>query len=134
MAEANREALVDSSALIAHLRGRLPLQELTQEYDSIYISVVTLYEIEYGAVRAGRTSDFERIQSILSPMVLPLEAEDAEMAAFLNGSLARRNRRIGPADALIAGTAVRYGLTVLTLNTDEFRRIPNLVVVDPSQA
>ena len=134
MAEADRGALVDSSALIAHLRGRLPLHELTQEYDSIYISVVTLYEIEYGAVRAGRASDFERIQSLLSPKVLPLEAEDAEMAALLNGSLARRNRRIGPADALIAGTAVRHGLTVLTLNTGEFRRIPNLVVVEPSQA
>ena len=134
MAEANRGALVDSSALIAHLRGRLPLHELTQEYDNIYISVVTLYEIEYGAVRAGRASDFERIQSLLRPIVLPLEAEDAEMAAFLNGSLARRNRRIGPADALIAGTAMRHNLTVLTLNTGEFGRIPNLVVVEPSQA
>lgn len=72
MAEENRGVLIDTSILIAHLRGRLSLQELVQDYDRVYISVVTLYELEYGAAKAGRISDFHRFQPLIQPIVLPL--------------------------------------------------------------
>ena len=129
MAEENRGVLIDTSILIAHLRGRLSLQELVQDYDRVYISVVTLYELEYGAARAGRISDFHRFQPLIQPIVLPLTYADAERSARMNGALARKNQQIGPNDALIAGTALQHGLALLTLNVREFSRVSNLNVV-----
>jgi len=123
--------LIDTSALIAHLRGRIPLQEWVRDYDDLYISAITLYELEYGAIKAGRSSDFSHLQRSFQPIVLALGRAEAEQAARMNGRLARENRQIGPRDALIAGTALQQGLELFTLNTREFSRVPNLKVVSP---
>ena len=131
MAQEARGLLIDTSALIAHLRGRLALQKWLQEYDSAYVSAVTLYELEYGAIRAGRTSDFAQLQQAFQPTVLAVGRAEAERAAQMNGNLARKNRQIGPRDALIAGTALEQGLELLTLNVKEFRRVPGLQVISP---
>ncbi|MCX8104012.1 MAG: type II toxin-antitoxin system VapC family toxin [Candidatus Bipolaricaulota bacterium] len=132
MAQTARGVLIDTSALIAHLRGRLSLQELLRDYESIYVSAITLYELEYGAIRAGRASDFAQLARVLQPAVLAVGRLEAERAAHLNGKLARKNRQIGPRDALIAGTALQWGLDLLTLNASEFQRVPNLNVIVPS--
>jgi tRNA(fMet)-specific endonuclease VapC len=132
MARPARGILIDTSALIAHLRGRLSLVELVQSYENIYVSAITLYELEYGAVRAGRASDFARLAQVLQPTLLAVGRSEAERAAQLNGRLAQRNQQIGPRDALIAGTALHWGLDLLTLNVNEFKRVPHLGVVAPS--
>lgn len=133
MAQTARGALIDTSVLIAHLRGRLSLQELLHGYESIYVSAITLYELEYGAIKAGRASDFARLAQALQPTVLAVGRLEAEQAAQLNGTLARKNQQIGPRDALIAGTALHWGLDLLTLNVNEFKRVPNLNVIAPSE-
>lgn len=133
MAKTARGVLIDTSVLIAHLRGRLSLQELLHGYGSIYVSAITLYELEYGAIKAGRASDFARLAQALQPAVLAVGHLEAEQAAQLNGRLARKNQQIGPRDALIAGTALRWGLDLLTLNVNEFKRVPNLNVIAPSE-
>lgn len=133
MAQTARGVLIDTSVLIAHLRGRLSLQELLHDYESIYVSAITLYELEYGAIKAGRASDFARLAHALQPTVLAVGRLEAEQAAQLNGRLARKNQQIGPRDALIAGTALRWGLDLLTLNVNEFKRVPNLNVIAPSE-
>ncbi len=133
MAQTARGALIDTSVLIAHLRGRLLLQELLHGYESIYVSAITLYELEYGAIKARRASDFARLAQALQPTVLAVGRLEAEQAAQLNGTLARKNQQIGPRDALIAGTALQWGLDLLTLNVSEFKRVPNLNVIAPSE-
>ncbi|MCI0439016.1 MAG: type II toxin-antitoxin system VapC family toxin [Chloroflexi bacterium] len=131
MAQASRGVLIDTSILIAHFRGRLSLEELANDLDSLFISAVTVYELEYGASKAGRASDFARIERAFRPMILEFGQSEAEQAARINGSLARTNQQIGPYDALIAGTALQHGLELMTLNVNEFRRVPGLAVVSP---
>jgi tRNA(fMet)-specific endonuclease VapC len=123
--------LIDTSVLIAHFRGSLALQGLVRDYDSVYISAITLYELEYRASRTGRTSDFARLQQAFGPAVLAVGRTEAELAAQMNGALARQNQQVGPQDALIAGTALQRGLDLLTLDVREFRRVPSLSVVTP---
>ena len=123
--------LIDTSVLIAHLRGRLALQDLVQGYGDLYVSAITLYELDYGAYKAGRSSDFARLKEAFRPGVLAVGAEEAERAAQANGALARRNRQIGPRDALIAGTALAHDVALLTLNASEFERIADLRVIVP---
>jgi len=132
MAQEVGRILIDTSALIAHLRGRLALQDLLGGYEEIYISSITLYELEYGATKAGRASDFDRLAHALRPAVLEVGHSEAQRAARVNGELARQNRQIGPRDALIAGTALERDLCLLTLNLVEFQRVPGLRLVGPA--
>ncbi len=78
-----------------------------------------------------RASEFARLAQALQPSVLAVGRLEAEQAAQLNGRLARKNQRIGPGDALIAGTALQWRLDLLTLNVNEFKRVPSLNVIAP---
>jgi tRNA(fMet)-specific endonuclease VapC len=42
--------------------------------------------------------------------------------------LEAQGRMIGPYDILLAGHALAAGLTVVTANTDEFSRVPALIL------
>jgi predicted nucleic acid-binding protein len=44
----------------------------------------------------------------------------------------RKEYRIKLPDAIIAATAIAYNLTLITRNTDDFGRIPELKYIDPS--
>jgi toxin FitB len=91
------------------------------------ISVVTIIEIETGILRKGRTDpDQARIltrwfeQSVLTGFadrILPLDLAAARRVASLHvPDQAPRH------DALIAGTALARGLTVVTRNAPDFER------------
>ncbi len=129
---APRRALIDTSALVLHFRGRVDLRPLLDRYDTLFVSAVTVYEMEYGARRAGRFTDWEAFHWEFLLEVLPLGEAEARRAAALQAELARQNARIGERDALIAGTALVHRLPLITANIKEFRRVPGLVVVQVS--
>ncbi|MFL5805750.1 MAG: type II toxin-antitoxin system VapC family toxin [Roseiflexaceae bacterium] len=54
-----------------------------------------------------------------------IEAADVELAVDLQISLRQRGRQLATLDALIAVTALRYDLTLLTIDGD-FRVVPRL--------
>jgi hypothetical protein len=43
----------------------------------------------------------------------------------------RQHRRMGLADAIIAGTALAHGLPLVTRNTDDFKHVENLRLINP---
>ncbi len=131
MATQARGLLIDTSALVAHFRGEVDLRDIVRRYGGVYVSAVTVYELEYGARRAGRTSDLAAFEEAFQLEVIPLGRVEAERAAALNAELAEQGRRIGDRDALIAATALSHHLDLVTRNVQEFRRVPNLPVVVP---
>lgn len=58
--------------------------------------------------------------------VLPLTNTIADQAISL-----RQQRRMGLGDAIIAATALVHGLTLVTHNTEDFRWIGGLELMDP---
>ena len=58
--------------------------------------------------------------------VLPIDVPVLERAVVL-----RQQRRMSLGDALIAATALVHGLTLVTRNTDDFRWVTDLVLLDP---
>ena len=58
--------------------------------------------------------------------ILPLTNDVAEEAIRL-----RQQRRMSLGDSLIAATALAYGLTLITHNTEDFRWVANLKLLDP---
>lgn len=129
MEASSRGLLIDTSALVAHFRGQARIEGVVGRYPAVYVSAVTVYDLEYGALRSGRASDLQAFETRFHLEVIPLGRVEAARAAAINAGLAALGRRIGDRDALIAGTALAHGLDVLTLNVAEFRRVPDLRVV-----
>jgi tRNA(fMet)-specific endonuclease VapC len=88
-------------------------------------------ELRYGTQRRPDHELFwQRIRAeLLSRIsVLGLNETVAVVAGDLLALLERRGETIGLADVLIAATALANGLTVVTANTRQFRRVPDLKV------
>jgi len=92
------------------------------------VSVVTLFELEYGARRSTRKNDLLTIvESFLANVeVLALDLAAARQAAVVRAQLASCGALIGQYDLLIAGHALSLDATLVTNNIDEFRRVDGL--------
>jgi hypothetical protein len=58
--------LIDTSALVAHLRGQARIDGIVGRYPAVYVSAVTVEELEYGALRVGRASDLAGFEAGLA--------------------------------------------------------------------
>lgn len=97
------------------------------------ISSVVLLELWYGAARSANPArNRQRIEDFLCAPIelLALSPEDAMMAGDIRAMLEAAGTPIGPHDLQIAGQAQARGLTVVTDNEREFRRVANLQVVN----
>lgn len=100
---------------------------------TIVVSVITLMEIECGLARQPEKR--ARVEAFLRPLLaqsqrVPFLETDGRAAASCRAALDERGRSIGAYDVLIAGTALARGMTVVTGNTREYRRVDGLVVED----
>ncbi len=130
--------LLDTNVLSAlrrpdrHPGPKLWLQ--TQRASDIYLSVVTLGELERGIARqVPLNPDFardlaqwsERILAWFSDRILPVDAATARRWGRLSASVGNQD-----VDLLIAATALEHGLTVVTRNTRHFEPT-GVKAVDP---
>ena len=91
---------------------------------------IVVHRLYFGANRSTQVArNLVRIEEIQFE-VLDFDAEDARQTGEIRAALAAAGSPIGPYDALIAGQAVARGLTLVTHNTREFRRVLRLVVED----
>ena len=94
------------------------------------MSVITHLELVYGAWKSQqREANLQRLQSVerLIP-VLPMDASTGRHYGEVRAALERKGTPIGAHDMLIVAHALSLGLTLVTNNTREFRRVPQLVV------
>jgi tRNA(fMet)-specific endonuclease VapC len=128
--------LVDSGVFIRWEReGRgLDLSTWTSIGEP-FMSVVTVSELKVGVHRANsseRTAKRNRfVATVLSCVtVLDIDSAVAEIHARIVADLTTKGTMIGPHDFWIAATALKYDYDLLTTNTGEFQRVPNLRVID----
>ncbi len=98
----------------------------------IGISSITLAELQYGAANSDYT---QRNREALHEFILPLEIADfdekaAEVYGNVRADIEKAGIPIGSMDMLIGSHAVSLGVTLVTNNTREFKRIKGLKVVD----
>ena len=98
----------------------------------IGIPAVVLYELEVGIEKSKsalkRRQQVDKLISVVN--LLPFGLEEARSAAQIRAHLEKSGKSIGPYDTLIAGTALARGATLVTHNTQEFKRIRNLSLED----
>ncbi len=122
--------LLDTNLCIRVLRDRPPQvrERFNLEADSLCISTIVMTELLHGAAKSARPAhnrnEVERFAARLE--VLAFDAPAADHAADIRANLEARGEMIGGYDLLIAGHARSRGLTVITGNLSEFRRVDGL--------
>ena len=121
----------DTCIDVIRKRGGAVLQRLLAcSPDEVCLSSVTLGELEYGVAKsAAPERNRMALLRFVTPLdVLPYGGGAAAAYGHIRGELERAGTPIGPVDTMIAAHALSLGLTVVTDNEREFRRVPGLSV------
>lgn len=119
------------SDLIRNPRGALKRRLETTEPGAVCTSIVVACELRFGARRKGSEVLTKRVQQLLDALaVLPLEPPADEHYADIRATLERAGIPIGSHDLFIAAHARSRDMTLVSHNTREFVRVPDLRVED----
>ena len=129
--------ILDSSVLIAAERGRFDLQALLSAHatETFQIAAITASELLHGCERATDPRIRDRrvrfVESVIIQFgVVPFTILEAREHARIWAALEMEGRIIGPRDMEIAATALARDCSLATRNTVEFRRIPELRLLE----
>jgi tRNA(fMet)-specific endonuclease VapC len=125
--------LLDTNACVDYFTGRYPrvvarIQGSSPE--DLFLSAVVVAELRYGADHsARRRTNHSRIDALIAE-IEPLDFDLRAAATYgrVRARLEVGGTPIGPNDMLIAAHALSRGLTVVTDNAAEFRRVKGLKV------
>lgn len=123
--------LLDTDVCVDLLRQRTDVVERLRRLtpDDVAVSTITSYELFCGAEKcAAPDTERSKVATLLQTVhELPFLAPAAQAAARVRGQLETIGRPIGPYDTLLAGHAISAGLTLVTANLNEFRRVNGLL-------
>ena len=94
------------------------------------ISTITLAELMYGAEKSQQVeSNLNNIEDFVSHLeVLPYDINATQHYGQIKVFLESKGKPIGVNDIHIAAHARSQGLTLITNNLSEFKRVPNLAL------
>jgi len=126
--------LLDTNTCVQYLNRRSEslieqMQRIAPE--DIAVCSVTRAELIFGAMKSRSPEKTRALQrEFLKPFASPpFDDIAAEVYGTIRAQLETRGTPIGPNDLLIASIALANGLTIVTHNTREFRRVQQLEVV-----
>ena len=130
--------LLDTNIVIYVIKRR-PLEVLAAfnaNAARMAISVITLAELLHGAEKSSRpAANLAVVEDFVSRLeVLPYTAKAAQHYGQIRAALERAGEPIGVNDLHIAAHARSEGLTLVTNNEGEFRRVPALQIENWLQA
>lgn len=127
--------LIDTNTCI-FLKNKKPIHVLEKLKSvlnrDVFLSSVTIAEMQFG-VYNSQNIEKNRISltEFLAPFqIIGFDDRDAEYFGKIRAELKQRGELIGPYDMLIAAQAVARKLILVTNNTKEFTRVPELVIED----
>jgi toxin FitB len=119
-------------------KGLLEWLEATPE-QRLYMSVVTLGELQQGISQLPVSADRQRVQTWLDDglrvrfgeRLLALGSEEWLLWGHLRGSAAQKGFELPALDGLIAATALYHRLVLVTRNESMFSKLSELQVINP---
>jgi tRNA(fMet)-specific endonuclease VapC len=131
MADRAQGILLDTSAVIAHLRGRIDVLALTTPAEPLFLPLVALGELYKGAKKSARyahnrqrVDDFLQIATLLYP-----DSATAEIYATAAVELEVKGHVIPENDIWIAAVALQCDMPLATRDP-HFQRVEGLTVIE----
>jgi predicted nucleic acid-binding protein len=124
--------LLDTDWLIDYLHGRADAVSLVEQLapDGLAVSAITYAEFYEGIILSPRRE--QHLQGldefVSSARVLDVDQEVARIFGEQRAALRKAGRLIDNFGLLIAATALRFGLTLVTRNVRDFGRIDGLAI------
>lgn len=124
--------LLDTDTCIYALKANINVLSvlLSKPREDVAISIVTEAELRTGAAKSSApVKTLRLVENFLRPLtVIDFTSDDAIVYARVRAKLQRAGTPIGPLGTIIAAQAVARGLTLVTNNEREFRRVAGLRV------
>jgi tRNA(fMet)-specific endonuclease VapC len=124
---------LDTNTLSYYMRrqGNVVARVQALPPSQIVLPAVVVHEVNFGLRRAGRRDCLDAFSKMVqASVVLEFDAEAADHAARIRLALEAVGTPFGGPDLLIAATARRHGCTLVTHDTREFSRVPDLTLED----
>ena len=122
--------LLDTNTIIYYLKASLPQKSMQQMHTIVdeqpLVSVITKIEL---LGFAAFVNEEQNITETFINAALVLNLDDAVINQTI---VLRKQQRIKLPDAIIAATAIVYGLTLITGNTGDFDKIHTLKTLNPN--
>ena len=129
---------LDTNACIMYFRGHAAIRERWRKHQARDIAIpLTVYaELLVGAEKSRQQMrSLHEIETLLeSHEIVGITEETAGHYARIRAALEKRGESIGSNDLWIAAAALAHDATLVTNNTAEFSRVPELKIEDWSQA
>ena len=126
--------LLDTNTVIALMKNNVQVIAQVRRVGPVELRLCAPVEAElwFGVWRSGKPEDNRQcLLTLLSWLPsLPFSSDAAPHFGAIRAALARQGTPIGPYDLQIAAIARAHGLVVVTHNTREFARVPDLVLED----
>jgi len=131
--------ILDTSVLIADERGKFDMPGMLRSFPIVQpiIAAITASELLHGVERAvdpiRRAQPERHVEQILASVsVLAFDLAQARCHAQIWADLEKRGSMIGAHDLQIAAASLAFAHDLATLNTNEFRRVAGLRLIDAS--
>lgn len=130
MADRSQGILLDSSAVIAHFRGKLDLFALVAPEEPLFLPLVALGELLKGALKSADPPKHQaKIMTLLKVVaVLNPDSATAERYARASAALEAKGRTIPENDLWIAAVALELDMPLATLDA-HFERVEGLALI-----
>ena len=125
--------ILETSFIIDFLRNEpnavSKIQKLCQENIPIQITTPSIFELWSGASSLEKSERQKNnlAMFIQEQLIIPLDAESAEKAGKIDGTLVKKGLEIQAEDCMIAGIAIKNNISLLTKDSD-FKRIDGLKI------
>ena len=118
----------DICIYVINVRPAAVLQRfLAHEAEGLGVSAVTAGELYFGVRKSGSRRNLLLLDKFLAPLeIAEYGTEAARTYGELRNALEKKGTPIGPLDTQIAAHALALGVTLVSNNLREFKRVPKL--------
>ena len=122
--------MLDTDICIYVINARPPAvleKFLAHEAEGLGVSAVTAGELWYGVRKSASRRNLALLDKFLAPLeIADFGADAARSYGEVRTALEKKGTPIGPLDTQIAAHALALGVTLVSNNLREFKRVPKL--------